>query len=52
MQSLWGEKRIDEKESVLDIKARDGEDRRYNVEVQLNREPNYGERSLSRPSFQ
>ena len=43
----YGEKkRIDEKEIVLDIKARDGEDRRYNVEVQLNREPNYVERSL------
>ncbi|MBT9584090.1 Rpn family recombination-promoting nuclease/putative transposase [bacterium] len=43
----YGEKkRIDEKEIILDIKARDGEDRRYNVEVQLNREPNYVERSL------
>ena len=43
----YGEKkRVDEKEIILDIKARDGQDRLYNVEVQLNREPNYIERSL------
>ena len=47
----YGEKkRILEKEIILDIKARDGQDRLYNVEVQLNREPNYINRSLHYPA--